>query len=265
MRLPEKSGAIAVILIGCSFRPHGLTPFDAAPGVTAFDAALGDSTPLAAIIDFAAVAFGHGSAVASLSYALTIPTGTARVLIVSVEIGSNCTVAVPSVSDVTYAAVGLTRITSIAGTPCGPMTTRSEQWILVAPAMGTNQVLVTTAAAVPSSIHSAAMAFAGVDQTSPVRAFASASGAATSSSITVPSAVGDMVVSTVGQGTSITAQGPGQTLRFLDNVSSSNTLDNAAGSTAPGGSPSTTMTWTFGGSDEWQTIACSMQPAMTSH
>ncbi len=195
----------------------------------------------------------------TLTYALTIPAGANRLLIVSAQIGSNCASSTPTVTGVTYAGVALTRITSIVGTPCGPAATRSEQWRLIAPATGTNDVVVTLSA-IPDSLHSGAMAFAGVDQAAPVRAFASASGTGLSSFVSVTSAIGDLVVNTVGQGGSVTAPGGGQTQRFLFNWSSSTTLDNSAGSTAPGAA-SVAMTWTFGSSDEWQTMSSSLRPA----
>lgn len=53
---------------------------------------------------------------------------------------------------------------------------------------------------------------------------------------------------------------PGQTPVFLQNASSSNTLDNSAASTAPGAAPVTAMDWIFGSTDEWQMIAASLGP-----
>jgi outer membrane protein assembly factor BamB len=224
--------------------------------------------PATSTVNFVTEAHAAAGAVASLTYALTVPAGTDRALIVSVQLGSGCAgAAVPTVTGVTYAGVAMTQITSILGTPCGPGTTRSEQWRLVAPATGTNSVVVTLSGAAPATIHSGAMLFTGVHQTTPVRAFASASGGPASgnggsSTVTVTSAVGDMIVNTVGQGTSITAAG--QTQRFLNNVNSSNTLNNSGGSTAPGAA-SVVMTWTFGASDEWQTISASLQPSASAY
>ena len=94
-------------------------------------------------IAFSAANSANGGAVSSLTYALTIPAGTNRFLIVSVQLGSNCAGTAPTVSGVTYAAVALTRITSIVGTPCGATNTRSEQWRLIAPATGANNIVIT--------------------------------------------------------------------------------------------------------------------------
>lgn len=240
----------------------GATAIQAGPAVqfrTWADAAFTTAFPGNSTISFVATAEANAGAVASLTYPLTIPAGTDRALIVSVQLGSNCATAVPTVSGVTYAGVALTRIRTIAGTPCGLATTRSEQWRRIAPATGTNNIVVTLSAATGFTIHSGAMAFTGVAQTTPVRASAAARGTGTSSTVTVTSAVDDMVVNTVGHGCGITAAG--QTQRFLNNVSCGNTLDNSAGSTAAGAAPSVAMTWTFGVSDEWQTISSSLRPS----
>jgi hypothetical protein len=121
-----------------------------------------------------------------------------------------------------------------------------------------HDVLITLSGAVQNA-HSGAMVFTGVDQDTPVRASASASGVGTASTVTVESAPGDLVVNTVGQGSKIGEPGPGQTERFIRNVDASATLNNSAGSTAPG-TGSVTMTWTFPSPDEWQTIALSLRP-----
>ncbi len=209
-------------------------------------------------VSFAAAANSSTTGISTVSYPLTIPAGANRFLIVSAQLGSNCAGSSPTVASITYAGVALTPITSVVGTPCGPAT-RSEQWQLVAPATGSNNVDVTLSAAAPS-LHSGVMAFTGVDQTTPVRAFASASGSTAAASVTVASAANDIVVNTVGEGRLITGPGAGQTQRFLKNGSNGTTLDNSAGSTAPGAA-SVTMTWTFGGgADEWQSISSSVRP-----
>src|SRR5688572_21990290 len=46
---------------------------------------------------FVASANASGGAVASLSYALAIPPGAGRLLLVSVQLGSNCNAAVPDI------------------------------------------------------------------------------------------------------------------------------------------------------------------------
>jgi hypothetical protein len=220
-----------------------------------------DAAPPDAMIPptFVAAARANAGAVASLSYALTIPPGDRRFLLVSIQLGSNCSDAVPAILGVKYAGAALTRITTILGTPCGMTTTRSDQWQLVAPPVGTDNVEVTLAGA-GDTIHSGALAFAGIDQMTPVRATANARGAGVQSSVAVASQPGDLVVNTVGQGGGIDAPGAGQTQRFKRNASGANTLDNSAASTAQAAGMTTTMTWTFNVADEWQSISSVLQP-----
>lgn len=208
---------------------------------------------------FAAVASARGAGVASLTYSLVIPPGAGRFLLVSVQLGSNCTAAVPAVAGVTYSGLALTRITTIVGTPCGMTTTRSDQWQLVAPPDGVHDVVVTLAGDA-DTIHSGALAFTGIDQATPVRAAAIARGDGTQSSVDVASQPGDLVVNTIGQGGGIVAPGAGQTERFKRNAGGGNTLDNSAASTATAAGTTTTMTWTFTVNDEWQTISSALQP-----
>lgn len=191
-------------------------------------------------------------------------TKTDRFLLVSVGLGMTCADVGPTVTGITFNGVPLTKITSIVGVPCGAGTTLSEHWGLVAPAVGAHDVVVTLSALLPSggTIHSAAMQFAGVHQTTPVRAFASASGEGTRSMVTVDSLCGDVVVNTVGQGAGVSmAEEPGQIERFKNNVANSNTLNNSAGSTQLSDALSIVTCWDFTGSDEWQTISSSLRPS----
>ncbi len=285
-----RAEGLAVVLLGCYHpTPPGAVPcasngacpdglvcdtaasppacVDHLPGTqdAAIDAAAPDGTTADAPPDafvppqFVAQAYTSGAAVTSVRYSLTVPPGSGRFLIVTVQLGSMCAGTVPDVTSVAYDGVPLARITSITGTPCGMTTTRSDQWQLIAPAVGAHDVAVVLAGSA-LTVHSGALAFAGIDQTTPVRATAIARGAGTASTVTVNTAPGDLVVDTVGQGSKILAPGAGQTQRFLDNISGSDTLDNAAASTAIATGPTATMIWTFAASDEWQTIATSLQP-----
>ena len=269
-------------LAACSFRPGGAagdapgSSDVAAQDARSTDAAPGDaagpdaSSPDAASPDAAAAvtppsrtmeAHAHtlGASPMALSYALAIPAGAQRYLLVSVQIGANCgdnpTAATTSV---TYAGIALTRIAQVTGTPaCDVAATRSEQWGLVAPP-SSGTVAITLAGPV-KTIHSGALAFAGVDPANPVRGSVALAGAGTTSSLAIASALDELVVNTVGQGTGISAPGAAQTAAFIQNATTHNTLDNSAASTAPGAAV-VTMTWTFGGIDEWQSISTSLRP-----
>lgn len=288
-----RAGWLTVVLVGGCYRPAPpgdvpCAPNGACPGRLTCDYTLsppvcdehpGDGTHDAAIDSFVLdappdappdgvvlppptfVAETHTAAanVATIRYTLTVPSGLERFLVVSVQLGSDCDTLVPNVTSVTYGGLPLTRITTITGTPCGMTTTRSDQWQLVAPPTGAHDIDVVLAGQA-STIHSGALAFVGIDQTTPVRATAIARGAGTASSVTVNSAPGDLVVNTVGQGGAITAPGMGQTQRFRNNVSGVNTLNNSGASTAAVATMAQTMTWTFQNTDEWQTISSSLQP-----
>ena len=241
------------LLGACGFE-HGAISGDASVGGDdATDAGAGPA-------DFAAATVASGAGASSLTYTLLIPAaGTNRFLLVSVQLGTNCpSGVVPSITGVTYNGVALAQVATIVGTPCGTTTTRSDQWQLVDPSPGSHNVVVSLSGTA-QSIHSGAMAFTGINPTIPVRAWKTLAGAGTTASVTIGSAPGDIVVNTVGQGNSVTSPGAGQTERFLKNVDTSNTLNNSGGSTAPGAAM-VTMTWTFGSSDEWQSISSSLRP-----
>jgi hypothetical protein len=205
-----------------------------------------------------ATGYSSGTAVASLSFMMTISPGAARLLIVSIEI-SSAGAPPPAVSSVSYAGMPASLLDTVASSEA-----RSEQWELIAPPIGTGQALVELAA--PSAaIRANGMAFASVNQATPVRAVAHGGGSAASASVTVLTANGDLVESTVGQGTGIAGpaslEGSGA---FLDNGDAGYALNNAAGSTALGLAPSITMGWTFVGTDIWQMIAASLEPEVAS-
>lgn len=196
-----------------------------------------------------------------LPVTLTVKEGAARYLLVSVAIGSSCSdTSVATVTSVTYGSVALERIAQIVGTKCSATATRSEQWGLVAPAVGTSDVVVTLSARA-ASLHVGVLDLTGINQAMPVRKPAAVgSGNSSTGTVSVMSDVGDLVVSTVGDGDSILGPGGGQTQEFTSPGSGSNTLDNAAASTAAGASPMVLMDWTFGIADEWQMIVSSLRP-----
>lgn len=202
----------------------------------------------------------HENNTDTLPLPITVPVGTNRFLLVTIAIGSGCMGSTPTVTGVNYDSSPLARITAITGTPCGADATRSEQWRLAGPAIGAHEVVISLSA--PGlSVHGGALVFTGVDQSDPVRASATGSDEGTEAGVMVASAPGDLVVSSVGQGNAINAPGTGQTRVFLENASSTNTLDNSAASTAPGAAPGVTMQWTFSALDEWQMIVSSLRPA----
>jgi hypothetical protein len=202
--------------------------------------------------------------VATLSYPATIIDGVGRYMLVMVSISSGddtkmCDIATPPIATVTFDGIGMTRVDAILGTPCSSAVTRSEMWGLVAPPVGSFDVAITLDDTASFPILSGALGFDGVDPITPVRATTSAAGTGTSSLVMVSSAPGDLVVSSVGQGTSIQAAGAGQDVRILDNLDGNGTLDNLAASTETAIGTSTTASWLFPNSDEWQSLAISLE------
>lgn len=246
---------VVAALAGCAFNPAPPIATDGPPLVDAAGDAPIDAAPQPPSFTASAVTSQEDAALVTLP--VTIPDGAGRFLIVAVQLGAGCNDMIPSVVSVLYDSVALAQLATISGTPCGAGS-RSDQWHLVAPATGTHNVVVALSGNA-DSVHVGALAFAGVNQVTPVRGTATASGAGESSSVVIASSVDDLVVNTVGDGNSVSGPGTGQTQRYLRNVDSSNTLNNSAASTAPGAS-SVAMAWKFGANDEFQTISTSLRP-----
>jgi hypothetical protein len=211
------------------------------------------------------VGYGTGSSdamhasgsVTSCTFTLVVPNGTNLFLLVSVEMSASSTLS-PTTASVTWGGTQLGLLDSVVGTPDGAAS-RTEQWRIVAPAVGSATVDVELANPAVT-LRCNAMVFAGVNQTTPVRAVAHGSGGDTMSSVMVASATGDLVVSTTGQGGSVAGPVAPATPVFIDNSSGCCSLDNAAASTAAGDPAGVTMGWTYGSLDNWQTIATSLEP-----
>jgi len=197
----------------------------------------------------------------TMVYSVTIPPGvTDRYMLVLVAIPSDCHPAsvTETVTGVTFDGVALTQLKSLLGTSCPALSTRSDHWGLVDPHEGTHDVAIQLSGIAQYTIHSGALVFGGVNQTTPVRATAALGGDGILSSIDVLSAPNDLVVNTVGQGNGVSTSG--QTIRFIQNVDTSNSLNNSAASTQVATGTTTTMDWTFLNTDQWQTISTTLRP-----
>ena len=179
-----------------------------------------------------------GSNVSSLTWSHTV-SGANRLLVVGISRRAYGSV---SVSSATYNGVALTNSGSVqAGS--GDFS-RSEIWYLANPNTGTNNIVVTLSGG-NDWIEAGAMSFTGVNQTTPLGAFASNSGTSgTSASVNVSSATGDIVIDTLTfWNASLDAtKGASQTLRWT--VSSDGSWK-GRGSTASGGNSVTAMSWTI--------------------
>ena len=188
--------------------------------------------------------------------------GTNRVLVVGVSINiMNNTGA--TVTGVAYNGIALT--SAGAHNDAGNMR-RVEMWSLTAPATGNHNVVVTLnlpGATGPLGVVVGATTFTGADQTSPLRPFVSADGAAgTLASLNVPSGLNEMVIDTLATGGNQTITfGPSQVAQW--NLQSLTSLANpdvrGTGSTRAG-APSVPMSETFSGTSNWSVGALSVKP-----
>jgi uncharacterized repeat protein (TIGR01451 family) len=189
-------------------------------------------------------------------------TGTNLVLVVSVSINiTNNTAA--TVTGVTYNG---TALTSAGAHNDAGNTRRVEMWSLIAPAIGAHNVVVTLS--LPGGTGTlgvvvGAITLTGADQTSPLRPFVSADGAAGAvASLNVPSGLNEMVIDTLATGGDQTITfGPSQTAQW--NLQSLTSLANpdvrGTGSTRAG-APNVPMSETLSGTSNWSVGALSVKP-----
>jgi hypothetical protein len=181
-------------------------------------------------------------------------SGTNRLMLVGVSIVKE-TGGAPSVSSITYNGVSLSSVGSQA---TSDNKGRTEIWRLVAPATGTNNVVVTLSAA-PDAATAGVMTFTGVHQSTPLGTYASATGDSASASVTVASAANELVFDTVVLEKTADADlvpGAGQTERW-DLFQSPGA--NGGGSTEAGAA-SVAMSWSFP-ADKWAIGGVSIKPA----
>jgi hypothetical protein len=138
---------------------------------------------------------------------------------------------------------------------------RVEIWSLVAPDIGSHDVVITFSDQLWKSATAGVMTFTGVDQTTPLGTFASnkANASPGPATVDVSSAANELVFDTVGceRCTSLTV-GAGQTERWNRVVENGQTR--GAGSTEPGAA-TVTMSWTLGSADDWAIGAIPIKPS----
>ena len=192
-----------------------------------------------------------------LTWLHTVGSDSNRLLLVGISFWSN-----PEkiVNSVTYNGVSLVKSGSVWGGSGGETV---NIWYLVNPPTGTFNIIASFSGAVAPV--GGATSWSGVNQTTPLGAFASAFSATTTNPATVniPSAVGEIVQDTVSYGKQTTTDhtvGSGQTQKWSDATSDGSLYASGAGSVEPGAS-TTTMSWTFGIVYRWAIGAVSIKPA----
>lgn len=183
--------------------------------------------------------------------AYTTPAGSNQVLFVGVSMRHTSF----TIDGATQAGNAMTAVA--AQSFLSPVATRL--FYIVAPTSGTNNVVVDYSS-IPLADAIVIWTCSGVDQTTPIRAFQSATGTGTAASVTVAGVQsGDVVVDIVGADVQTTdpTVGANQTAFHLGNDGS----EFGWGASQQAGADGGVMSWTMGASQEWSTQAAALIPA----
>lgn len=188
----------------------------------------------------------------SLTISHTTTSAADRLMLVGISIGEDSP---PSVTSVTYNGTSLTSEGSVQSADGGTV----EIFSLVAPTAGTHNVVVTLSG--NGDAIAGVMTFAGVDQVSPLGTFASDSGDASSGSVAVSSAAGELVfgVVTVNDLDRNLVPGGGQTERW-DLFAG---FESNGGGSTEAGAPSVDLSWSWGSTTGWAIGGISIKPTST--
>ncbi len=176
------------------------------------------------------------------------PSGANRLMMVGISAQQRAA----SVTSVTYNGVALTKLGNLSHSS----QTRIEVWYLKNPSIGTFNVVVSNSQSDNAVVG--VKTYSGVDLTTPFGTLSSAFGTSTTASVSVSSAVNELVFGVVGfnNGSTNITPGAGQTEYYDKTINSS-----IAGSASEkAGAASVTMTWTST-SVSWTIGTVSIKPA----
>ena len=213
-------------------------------------------------VQFGALTSTSASNVSSLTFAHTVSStqyaaGTKLLLVAITFIDWS-----GALSTVTYNGVGMTRIT-LSGASNGGISQASgdypriEYWYYLNPPTGTSYNVIATFASA-NYVQAAAWSFSGVNATTPLASFASASGliypaGSQTASVSLASSTGSIAVNTIAGWNTFSSggYGSGQNALVTPWLTSADGAWKAAGSAKITSSPTTTMSWTVstGGTD----------------
>lgn len=164
-----------------------------------------------------------------------------------------------TVSSITYSGVELARAGYVDHQGSGGNDSRVEIWKLVAPPVGTADVVITFSADLRRYAVAGVITFTGVDQTDPLGAFAATYGDTDSPSLLVPSASGELLLGVFACETcsSVGFSYPAVERWNLD--VSGNTFGAAA--THVGAGPEVTLSALLGMGDHWAIGGISIRPS----
>lgn len=209
------------------------------------------TTPVYANISFDSNSSSQGDT-ANLSWPHTVGNSPNRILLVGLSIKNTVTA-----DSVIYN--GILALTHIGAQTNPGDNNRIELWYLLSPPSGTANIEVTLSAG--ANIIAGAISYSGVDQFTPLGPFIPNSGRSTLPTVTVNSATGEIVFSTVsveGQAGVITA-GAGQTEQWNLATGAGGGDVIGSGSTETGAA-SVTMTWSYGSDRDWTIGAVAIKP-----
>lgn len=174
-----------------------------------------------------------GGQSSTFTVAHTTGTGDDRMLIVAVSLLNKDVN--KEVGNVTYGGTPMTQIANVAEGK------RIQLYRLKAPATGTADVVVTIEGTQANKAAIGVVSLEGVSQSDPDDATVSTAGQQATSSLTVASETGDLVMDVLATEKTITGPGAGQTLRWK---AAAEPGKESAGSTEPG-ADSVDMSWDF--------------------
>ncbi len=138
-----------------------------------------------------------------------------------------------------------------------------ELWQLVAPDLGTHNVVITLSGGTSYGTVAGVMTFSGVDQTTPLGAFASAGGNSANPTVNISSGADELVFAAMTveypNNYSLVPE-PGQTQRWDLNFGSAN-----SGASTEAGAASVAMSWSFGDSNQWVIGGVSIKPTQPTN
>lgn len=204
-------------------------------------------------IAFDAATNAQGNSASSLTYAHTV-SGSDRVLYVLFWAFDSVSVSAPS--GVTYAGVSMTKI---AEQVYGVASRQNMSvWRLIAPATGTNNVVVTCAAT-QAELNGTALSYTGVHQTTPEGTAVTAASSTGTATVSVTSvASGEVVVGGVGVFNRTLTVGSGQTQRsYVSNGGGNDTSMTSDES----GTGTVTHEYTLSSGQGWGIAAWAVKPS----
>ena len=196
--------------------------------------------------------------------------GANRLMLVTVIIGDGVDASGSAISNVISIVYGAQALSFVGAVVDTSPALRTEIWRLLAPSIGSNNVVITLSGAQP--IAAGATTFFNVDQTTPLGAFVStnsiAAQPATRPVVVSSSGVGELVYAAVGvDGDGAATPPPTPTIGAGQTQLWTQTAQNriyGASSTQPGAA-SVTNSWTWAGNNQqWTIAAVPIKPAASS-